>query len=303
VSVSPEGLVGRDGEVALAVAELRRLRAGRAAAFVIEGEAGIGKTRLVQGIVEEAQARDMVAFVGQAHPFERTRPFSAMAAALDLNRRSKDPRRAAIGALLGGGGAESQYRILEEIVDLVESGCAQGPVVLVVDDIHWADQATLSAILSVVRQLTLQPLLVVVTARPSPRSADVARLLEDLATGGARTLGLLPLTPDDVAVLARQVLGAAPGPELSAVLAKAGGNPLWVRPCCAPWPTRACCVAPVMASRRRRRSCPTRSVIWWYAGCSTYLRRLWSCCRSPRFSEMRCRCPMSLLSPTDPLSR
>jgi DNA-binding CsgD family transcriptional regulator len=236
VSVSSEGLVGRDAEVALAAAELRHLREGRAAVLVVEGEAGIGKTCLVQRIVEEARAQKVVAFVGQAHPFERTRPFSAMAAALDLNRRSGDPRKAAIGALLGGGAAEaaagvageSQYRILEEIVDLVESSCTQGPVLLVVEDIHWADQATLSAILSVARHLTLEPLLVVVTARPSPRSADVARLLEDLAAGGARALDLLPLTPDQVALLARQVLGAAPGPELSAVLAKAGGNPLWV---------------------------------------------------------------------------
>jgi DNA-binding CsgD family transcriptional regulator len=215
---------------------MRRLRDGHSAALVIEGEAGIGKTRLVQGIVEEARAHNMVTFVGQAHPFERTRPFGAMAAALDLSRRSGDPRRAAIGALLRGAGAAdgagfggaSQFWIVEEIVDLVASSCTQGPVLLAIEDIHWADQATLSAILSVARHLTLEPLLVVVTARPSPRSADVARLLEDLAAGGARTLDLQPLTPDEVALLARQVLGAAPGPELSAMLAKAGGNPLWV---------------------------------------------------------------------------
>jgi DNA-binding CsgD family transcriptional regulator len=235
--VSSEGrLVGRDAEVALATAELRHLGRGRASVLVVEGEAGIGKTRLVQGIVEEARAKDVVAFVGQAHPFERTRPFGALAAALALNRRSGDPRRAAIRALLGGGGAgaaagsagDSQYRIVDEIVDLVESSCTNGPVLLVVEDIHWADQATLSALLSVVRRLTLEPLLVVLTVRPSPRSAEVARLLEDLAAGGARALDLLPLTPDEVALLARHVLGAAPGPELTAVLAKAGGNPLWL---------------------------------------------------------------------------
>jgi len=237
VSVWSEDLVGREAEVALAMAELRRLREGRASVLVVEGEAGIGKTRLVQGIVEEARAQNMVAFVGQAHPFERTRPFGAMAVTLDLNRRSRDPRRAAIGALLRGEGAgaasgfagDSQYRIVEEIVDLVESSCVKVPTLMVVEDIHWADTATLSAILSVARQLTLEQMLVVVTARPSPRSADVARLLDDLAAGGARAIDLLPLTPDEVALLARQVLGAAPGPDLTAVLAKAGGNPLWVR--------------------------------------------------------------------------
>ena len=76
-----------------------------------------------------------------------------------------------------------QYRIVEEIVDLVESSCAERPALLVVEDIHWADRSSLLAILSLARQLPLAQLLVVVTARPSPLPADVARLLEDLAAG------------------------------------------------------------------------------------------------------------------------
>jgi len=229
-------LVGREAEVALALAELNHLREGRASVLVIEGEAGIGKTRLVESIVEAARTRDMAAFCGQAHPFERTRPFGAMAATLGLNRRSPDPRRAAIGALLGGRSTAAlsglsgdlQYRIVEEIVDLVESSCAERPALLVVEDLHWADGASLLTILSVARQLSLAQLLVVATARPSPLPADVARLLDDLVAGGARTLELQPLTSGEVALLAGQVLGAAPGPDLTAVLAKAGGNPLWV---------------------------------------------------------------------------
>jgi DNA-binding CsgD family transcriptional regulator len=55
----------------------------------------------------------------------------------------------------------------------------------------------------------------------------VVRLLDDLAAGGARTLQLQPLKSGEVAVLARHVLGASPGPALTAMLAKAGGNPLW----------------------------------------------------------------------------
>jgi DNA-binding CsgD family transcriptional regulator/tetratricopeptide (TPR) repeat protein len=203
--------------------------------LVIEGEAGIGKTRLVQSIVDDARSRDVAVFCGQAHPFERTRPFGVVAAALDLSRRSPDPRRAAVGALLAGQGAGAptravggiQYRIVEEIVDLVETACAERPVLMVAEDLHWADSASLLAILSVARQLPLAALLVVVTARPSPLPAEVARLLDDLAAGGARTLELQPLTSGEVAVLARHVLGAPPGPALTAMLAKAGGNPLW----------------------------------------------------------------------------
>ena len=52
--------------------------------LVIEGEAGIGKTRLVQSIIDDARSRDVAVFCGQAHPFERARPFGVVAAALGL---------------------------------------------------------------------------------------------------------------------------------------------------------------------------------------------------------------------------
>jgi len=233
---SAEGLVGREAELALAAAAVRELSAGRASVLAIEGEAGIGKTRLVQSIVDDARSRGAAVFSGQAHPFERTRPFGVLAGALDLSRRSPDPLKAAIGALLAGQGAgatarpagDVQYRVVEEIVDLVETLSAERPVLLVAEDLHWADSASLLAILAVARQLTLAPLLVVVTTRTSPLPAEVVRLLDDLAAGGARTLRLQPLASDEVAVLARQMLEASPGPALTAMLAKAGGNPLWV---------------------------------------------------------------------------
>jgi DNA-binding CsgD family transcriptional regulator/tetratricopeptide (TPR) repeat protein len=234
-SSSVADLVGREPELALTGAAVRELREGRASTLVIEGEAGIGKTRLVQTIVDDARSHGVAVFCGQAHPLERARPFGVVAAALGLSRRSPDPRRAAIGALLTGegagtpapGGGEIQYRVVEEIVDLVETSCAQRPLLLVAEDVHWADSASLLAILSLARQLQLAALLVVVTARPSPLPSDVVRLLDGLAAEGARTLPLGPLSPDDMAVLARQLLAASPGPALRAMLAKAGGNPLW----------------------------------------------------------------------------
>ena len=152
----------------------------------------------------------------------------------DLSARSPDPRSAAIGALLAGQGTgasgfvgDIQYRVVEEIVDLVETACAVRPVLLVAEDIHWADSASLLTILSIARQLPLAPLLAVVTARPSPLPAEAIRLLDDLAAGGGHTLLLQALKPDEVAVLASHVIGGSPGPGLTAMLAKAGGNPLW----------------------------------------------------------------------------
>ena len=109
------GLVGREAELGLAAAAVRQLSEGRASALAIEGEAGIGKTRLVRSIVDDARARDAAVFCGQAHPFERTRPFGVVAAALDLSRRSPDPRRAAIGALLAGQGTGASARTAGDI--------------------------------------------------------------------------------------------------------------------------------------------------------------------------------------------
>ncbi|MGH8839288.1 MAG: ATP-binding protein, partial [Jiangellaceae bacterium] len=231
---SADGLVGRDAELALTASEVARLRDGRAAVLMIEGEAGIGKTRLVEAILDDARSRGMAPFCGRAHPFERTRPFGVVVAALGLSARSPDPRSAGIGALLAGQGASAsepvgdiQYRVVEDIVDLVEAACAERPVLLIAEDIHWADTASLLTILSIVRRLPLAPLLSVVTTRPSPLRGEVVRLLDDLAASGGRTVRLQSLEPRDVAALASHVLRAPPAPGLTTMLAKAGGNPLW----------------------------------------------------------------------------
>ena len=231
---SHDGVVGRAAELAAAASALGALAEGRASALAIEGEAGIGKTRLVQAIEEHARARHVSVLHGQAHPFERTRPFGLVSSALDLTVRSLDARRAAIATLLARDGWGAQpatgdlhFRVVEEVIDLLEASCADRPVLLVAEDLHWADPASLAVLSAVVRRMPFSPVLVVVTVRSSPVSADVNRLLEDLSSAGARTLRLAPLPPDDVHALAALELGGTPGPTLSMLLDQAGGNPLW----------------------------------------------------------------------------
>ena len=96
-----EGLVGREVELALAAAAVRDLSEGRASPLVIEGEAGIGKTRLVECVVDDPSSRGVAVYGGQV---ERTRPFGVDAAAPSLSRRSPDPHTAAMGELPGGRG-------------------------------------------------------------------------------------------------------------------------------------------------------------------------------------------------------
>ena len=217
---------------------VRDVRAGQAAVLLIEGEAGIGKSRLVRSMTGAARAGGAVVFQGGAHPFERTHPFGAVVDALDLRPRSPDRRRAVIGSLLAGDAGrpgtaagdalDRRYQIVEEVLDLLEATCAEGPVVLVLEDIHWADDSTLLAFQSMARRLVHVPLLLVASLRPSPRSAELDQLLSDVFDAGARLIRLDPFAPEEVYALACTELGAAPGPELMAVLGKAGGNPLWV---------------------------------------------------------------------------
>jgi DNA-binding CsgD family transcriptional regulator/tetratricopeptide (TPR) repeat protein len=232
-----DSLVGRDLELQLVRGMVRDVRAGQAEVLLIEGEPGIGKSRLVQSLIAEAYAVGAVVFCGEAHPFERTHPFGVVADALDLRRRSADARRAMIGNLLAGdaerpqaaGGApDLRYRIVEEILDLLEASCTKGTVALVLEDIHWADDSTLLAFRAMARRLAHVPLLLVASLRPVPRSAELDQLLGEILAAGARLIRLGALAPDEVRALAGAELGTAPRPELMAVLGKAGGNPLWV---------------------------------------------------------------------------
>ena len=237
VRLPTEPLVGRERELRLAQQVMLDVRDGHAATIVVDGEAGVGKTCFLQALTDEARAHGMKTSNGAAHPFETTRPFGALAAALDLRRSSDDSRRASIGETLAGdqpsdgptsAGADLRFRVVDEIVDLVEGDCSQSPLLLVLEDVHWADTSTLLAVRSMARELVHVPLLLAVSMRPAPRSGDLTQLLDDLLEVGATSISLDPLSSPEVDSLVHAELGVPPGPELSAIVAKAGGNPLWV---------------------------------------------------------------------------
>src|SRR5215475_8800546 len=106
-AASATPLRGRGPEVEALSEALDRVAAGRPALALIEGEAGIGKTRLLDTALEDARARGMQVARGRAEELEQNRPFGLVAAAFGCVRTSGDPRRAAIADLLAsslGGG-------------------------------------------------------------------------------------------------------------------------------------------------------------------------------------------------------
>jgi DNA-binding CsgD family transcriptional regulator/tetratricopeptide (TPR) repeat protein len=243
MALSPaiQPLVGRASELASLVELLLRAAEGPCQVAFIDGEAGIGKTRLLAEVLDRARGLGFQPFIGAAAELERDRPFGALVEALGLHPTASDPERAEIGHLLVGDRdpfrspmvslAEApalRYRVLEAVLTLVERLSLSAPTVIVLEDLHWADPSTLLALHQLFRRLPHLPLALFVTLRPSPWNPELDRLLGNfLATGGSH-LRLGNMDPDEVAALVTEVVGTPPGPTLSQAVEGAGGNPLFV---------------------------------------------------------------------------
>jgi predicted ATPase len=218
---------------------LDQVASGRSAIVVVEGEAGIGKTRLLAETLERARDRGLRVAAGRAEELERTRPFGLVADTLGCVRSSADPRRAAIAALLATGVGDRgpmtvssdpglQFQAVDALVDLVEALALEGPLLLGVDDLQWADPSSLLTLAAVGRRLVDLPLAIIGCLRPSPHPVELERTLQALERAGARRLALGQLDQQAVVGLVAEAVAAEPGPGLLAEVAGAGGNPLFV---------------------------------------------------------------------------
>lgn len=210
---------------------------GLGAVVVIEGDAGIGKSRLVHEAAARARNLGFEAFESACDEAERTTPFGAVRRALGIDGLTPDPLRAAIAELLDGVEAARpsetmtpsvQFRVVERLGALVESLATDGPVLLVLDDLQWADPSTLLAVRSIAPRVERMPVLVVGLSRSSHDVVGLHRLTDDLVHSGATRLELGPLDEEAVASLATALLRGEPGNALLDRLRGAAGNPLLV---------------------------------------------------------------------------
>jgi hypothetical protein len=183
-------------------------------------------------------------FWGVAAELGQRFPLRAVLDCLAVRADSPDRARSEIAELLRGepGGADTADGrgvsraqvdpvpvVTERLLALVDRLCAVAPVVLVLDDVQWADEDSVAVWHRLVRLVTQLPLLLVVAGRALPRRAELAALRRAVAGSGV-LIELAPLPPRPVLELVGGLLGAtAVGPGLARVVAQAAGNPLYVR--------------------------------------------------------------------------
>lgn len=232
-------LVGRATERDAALGAVRQAGAATGHVLVIEGEAGIGKTRLIDDVVASADQAGLRVARGAGHELETDLPLAPLLDALDVRSLRDDALRAATASasrgedspfsmVLGEDGAQRRLRAVELLIELVVASCDRGPMALVIDDLHWADEPTLATLGRLVRKLPHLPLLLLLAMRPYPRTTALRALLESLGSVPRTTIALTALNDDALGDLAADVLGDAPGPNLAARIRGTGGNPLYL---------------------------------------------------------------------------
>lgn len=211
-------LFGRDAEMAALRGLLSRVAEGVGGAVLVEGVGGIGKTCLVDAIADEARSLGFEIYQSRAEELEQSIPLAPVRRVLARLREDTD-RAFAMAAESGS---------VDALVDVLEMRALQQPVLLVVEDLHWADSSTLSFVGAACRRVLGLPLGVVATLRPPTGRPEVVQLEDRLSREGVDLIRLGALDPPAVERLSNQVLRANPSPALSAKLTGASGNPFYI---------------------------------------------------------------------------
>ena len=194
---------------------------GRGGLLVIEGAAGIGKTRLLTEARSQAADRGFAIAAGVADELSRLLPLGPFLSALG------EPM-----AVLSGGHererTDSRLWLIERLRGRLEEFAAAGPVLVTLDDLQWADPVTVLALRLLPGELMSYGLAWLLARRPGAGDPAVSRLGKTLQRAGAARLELAPIDASAVAALVSDLVGATPDPGLLQLLSRADGNPFLV---------------------------------------------------------------------------
>ena len=249
-------LIGREPELDALQSTWRRVRDGSPAVVMVAGEPGIGKTRLVAELCQQAHADGATILLGAARedallpyePFvEALRGYVAVCPPDELGLQAGS-RRGVLARLVpelgevsegsrgggddpGGEGAGERYALLDAVSSLLTGVAATRPAILVLDDLHWADEASLQLLRHVARSVTDVPLLILGTYRATEigeEGALFAALAELRRARAVEAVSLGGLDPGAVATLIRGKGADVPDALAQTVAERTEGNPFFV---------------------------------------------------------------------------
>ena len=237
-------LVGRVAELEALDRALGELERRRSHAVELLGEPGIGKTRMLGELAARADARGQIVLSGSASELERELPFWTFVDALDDYVQALEPRRldllddeareelAGVLPALAGHAADGpqrpeRYRTHRAMRALLEALAATKPLVLLLDDLHWADSGSVELLASLLRRPPAGGVLIALAMRPRQVPELLPGALERAARAGFLTrveLGALS------AAEAGELLGGGvTAADASALHEESGGNPLYLQ--------------------------------------------------------------------------
>jgi ATP/maltotriose-dependent transcriptional regulator MalT len=241
-----QGLVGRDAELGAFDILLDAMAVGSSSVGVLLGEPGIGKTALIGEVVKRSRARGYATFSGRASELERHVPFAVFVDALDAAAGSMSPeqreRMRGERAVLAG----SVFPTLRDVTDeakrdprpdddalvlqalhaLMKALADGRPVVLALDDLHWADPASIDLVCRLLHRGLTDHSLLLLASRPAQSEPRVrAAFAEAELHGNAERIELGPLSAADSEKL---LSGKVDHREAQRLFRESGGNPFYL---------------------------------------------------------------------------
>ncbi|OMB94817.1 helix-turn-helix transcriptional regulator [Mycobacterium colombiense] len=213
---------GRAGELKVIGTQIAALAQGRGGVVVIEGPPGIGKSRLLTEVLALAEKAGVRALFGEAFEYQQTVPFFSLFMA---TLRADPPVGDAEALRRLGTSADLRYWVVRDLQAAIHAAASRIPLVILLEDIHWADNATLLALRSLAATRPDAPVLWVLTARTGAGGPAVRETLTALEREDARFLRLAAMTPSAVADIVQDAVRANADASLLTLADKAHGNP------------------------------------------------------------------------------
>ena len=251
---SPE-FIGREQELAALEVLLGEAEASEGAFALVSGESGVGKSRLVAELTLRARSRAMTVLIGECLELaEGELPYAPLIGALRslLRERSDEAARELLSPPHGelerllpelarknpssqeqpGTGEGAQARLFEQLLSVISAAARQAPLLLVIEDLHWADRSTRDFIAFLLRNARQDPLVLLLTYRTDElyRRHPVKPFVSELQrTGGVLRVDLRPFSREELERQVTAIVGAEPDPALVArLLERSEGNAFFV---------------------------------------------------------------------------